>query len=191
MCPLLRGCFKATDKTPHSILTMSQACARVLSTSPTHPRLLEGLLGSRCVRRPHLARRRELINAGEERHHGGDGDTCHHRGTSWSVTDKYSPWDMNLLPVSPTELGWTKGKTELEHAQKSIQHALKSKVDMSSYIWSLKVRVMCMEGVQEQRISLNSFNPVSETLKVPSSDLIEGPIRVPLCTGEQEFTRTM
>lgn len=58
--------------------------------------LLDGVSGYRCVSRPHLARHRKLINAGEEKLYRGDEDTCHHSSTSWSVTDKYSPRDMNL-----------------------------------------------------------------------------------------------
>lgn len=72
--------------------------------SPMRPQLLEGLSGNRCVPTPHLARHWDLINVGEERHHRGDGDTCHHSNTGWSVTDKCSPWDMNLLPIPPTEM---------------------------------------------------------------------------------------
>lgn len=90
--------------------------------------LYEGLSGNRCVSRPHLARHRELILAGGVRSHRGDGGTCHRSSTGWSVTDKHSPRDMNLLPIFPTEPGHTTRERQRRNVQKKNITCRKRKV---------------------------------------------------------------
>lgn len=106
-------CLKAGNKAPTLNLSNLPSFQSFKYRSlNSYPFVKGSLVGSRCVSRAHLARRWELINGGEERHDWGDGDTCHCSSTSWSVTDKYSPWDMNLLQMPPTELKQTRWKRQ-------------------------------------------------------------------------------
>lgn len=141
--------------------------------SPPSPQLLEGLSGNRCISGPHLARHRELIHAGEERPHGGDGDTCHRSSAGWSVTDKYSPWDMNLLQILPAEQGQTKWERQQGEIRKG--HSMQKKVkrgfeDVSCFTQSFKVGFVFLArcGWKEARLGasqIKCFSPFRQTWK--------------------------